>query len=94
MNPTAFSAPMMPESVWQRSHSLKQKPVSAASTTFVDDSLRGMGIAGEIGFRAVQQIQANGKQVTATCSMRRTGWKSKRKRQKCIRILKSRLFYS
>jgi len=33
VNPTAFSAPMMPESVWQRSHSLKQKPVSAASTT-------------------------------------------------------------
>ena len=36
--------------------------------TFVDDSLRGMGIAGELVSRAVQQIQANGKQVTATCS--------------------------
>ena len=35
---------------------------------FVDDSLRGMGIAGELVSRAVQQIQANGKQVTATCS--------------------------
>lgn len=36
--------------------------------TFVDDSMRGMGIAGELVSRAVQQIQANGKQVTATCS--------------------------
>ena len=60
---------MMPESVWQRSHSLKQKPVSVCiDHTFVDDSLRGMGIAGELVSRAVQQIQANGKQVTATCS--------------------------
>ena len=36
--------------------------------TFVDDSLRGMGIAGELVSRAVAQIRADGKQVTATCS--------------------------
>ena len=68
--------------------------------TFVDDSLRGMGIAGELVSRAVQQIQANGKQVTATCSYaahwRRTlaAGASKRGTPLCIRILKSRLFYS
>ena len=40
--------------------------------TFVDDSLRGMGIAGELVSRAVAQIRADGKQVP----MRHTGWKS------------------
>ena len=41
--------------------------------TFVDDSLRGQGIAGELVRRAVAQIRANGGQVQATCSYA-VGW--------------------
>lgn len=36
--------------------------------TFVDPSLAGQGIAGELVRRAVEQIQGNGGQVAATCS--------------------------
>ena len=58
--------------------------------TFVDDSLRGMGIAGELVSRA-------GKREASHCHVLLCGTlagKAKRKRQKCIRILKNRLFYS
>ena len=51
--------------------------------TFVDDSLRGMG--------------DSGKREASHCHVLLCGTlagKAKRKRQKCIRILKSRLFYS
>lgn len=36
--------------------------------TFVDDSLRGQGVAGKLVAAAVKQIKANGGQVAATCS--------------------------
>lgn len=36
--------------------------------TFVDDSLRGQGIAGQLVKMAVEQIQKFGGSVTATCS--------------------------
>ena len=36
--------------------------------TFVDDSLRGQGVAGELMRRAVALLTEQGKQVTATCS--------------------------
>lgn len=36
--------------------------------TFVDGSLRGMGIAGELVSHAVEQIKNNGGKVTASCS--------------------------
>lgn len=36
--------------------------------TFVDDSLRGQGIAGQLVQLAVQKIQEQGGKVTATCS--------------------------
>ena len=36
--------------------------------TFVDDSLRGQGVAGELVRRAVALLTEQGKQVTATCS--------------------------
>ena len=36
--------------------------------TFVDDSLRGQGIAGQLVKMAVEQIQKSGGKVIATCS--------------------------
>ncbi len=36
--------------------------------TFVDDALRGQGIAGQLVRLAVEQIQAKGGTVMATCS--------------------------
>lgn len=36
--------------------------------TFVDDSLRGQGVAGELVKLAVQKITEQGGRVTATCS--------------------------
>lgn len=36
--------------------------------TFVDDSLRGQGIAGQLVQLAVQKIQEQGGKVTVTCS--------------------------
>lgn len=36
--------------------------------TFVDDSLRGQGVAGQLVQMAVDIIKENGGQVTATCS--------------------------
>lgn len=36
--------------------------------TFVDDSLRGQGIAGQLVSRAVDEITKKGFSVTATCS--------------------------
>jgi len=36
--------------------------------TFVDGSLRGQGVAGQLVNLAVQQIRANGWEVKATCS--------------------------
>lgn len=36
--------------------------------TFVDDSLRGQGIAGKLVQAAVREIQNKGGKITATCS--------------------------
>lgn len=36
--------------------------------TFVDDALRGQGVAGQLVAAAVKQIKVNGGKVTATCS--------------------------
>ena len=36
--------------------------------TFVDESLRGQGIAGKLVHAAVDEIEKRGGQVTATCS--------------------------
>ncbi len=36
--------------------------------TFVDDSLRGQGVAGQLLSEAVKTIRAQGKKVKATCS--------------------------
>lgn len=36
--------------------------------TFVDDSLRGQGIAGELVERAVDEIRSKGGKITATCT--------------------------
>lgn len=36
--------------------------------TFVDDSLRGQGIAGTLVKMAVENIESQGKNVAATCS--------------------------
>ncbi|MCI6650748.1 MAG: N-acetyltransferase [Ruminococcus callidus] len=36
--------------------------------TFVDDSLRGQGVAGQLVQLAVRKIQEQGGKVTATCS--------------------------
>ena len=41
--------------------------------TFVDDSLRGQGIAGQLVKRAVDKINDDGGKVTATCSYAK-GW--------------------
>ena len=44
--------------------------------TFVDDSLRGQGIAGQLVQRAVEKIRAQKAEVTATCSYAK-GWLEK-----------------
>ena len=36
--------------------------------TYVDDRLRGQGIAGQLVRRAVEEIESRGGQITATCS--------------------------
>ena len=36
--------------------------------TYVDDRLRGQGIASELVRRAVEEIESRGGQITATCS--------------------------
>lgn len=36
--------------------------------TFVDDSLRGQGVAGELMERAAEQLQTQNKKVMLTCS--------------------------
>ncbi|MDD6573113.1 MAG: GNAT family N-acetyltransferase [Thermoflexaceae bacterium] len=41
--------------------------------TFVDDSLRGQGIAGQLVQRAVEKIRMENAEVTATCSYAK-GW--------------------
>lgn len=44
--------------------------------TFVDDSLRGQGVAAQLVRAAVDQIHAQGGSVTATCSYA-AGWLEK-----------------
>ncbi len=39
--------------------------------TFVDDSLRGQGVAGKLMTMAVEEIQSRNGKVTATCSYAR-----------------------
>ncbi len=41
--------------------------VSVINHTFVDDSLRGQGIAGELVKRAADKIIADGNKIMATC---------------------------
>ena len=45
-----------------------EKGVCCIDHTFVDDSLRGQGIAGKLVDMAVEQIKARGAKVTAVCS--------------------------
>ena len=47
------------------------KGVYCTNHTFVDDSLRGQGIASALVQAAVEQIHEMGGQVTATCSYAR-----------------------
>lgn len=42
--------------------------IAVIDHTFVDDSLRGQGIAGKLVQMAVDQISAEGNQIAATCS--------------------------
>ena len=42
--------------------------------TYVDDSLRGQGVAGELMTLAVAAIEGEGKMVTASCSYAVTWW--------------------
>ena len=42
--------------------------VATIDHTFVDSSLRGQGVAGELMRRAVEQIRKDGSAVAATCS--------------------------
>ncbi len=45
-----------------------QQGVCTINHTFVDDSLRGQGVAGKLVSAAVAHIEEQGKQVAATCS--------------------------
>lgn len=45
-----------------------QPGVFCINRTFVDDTLRGQGIAGQLVKLAVEEIQSKGGKVTATCS--------------------------
>ena len=42
--------------------------IAVIDHTFVDSSLRGRGVAGELMRRAVEQIQKDGHAIAATCS--------------------------
>lgn len=42
--------------------------VAEISRTFVDDSLRGQGVAGKLVRAAVDQIRADGQKAAASCS--------------------------
>lgn len=46
----------------------EREGVATIDHTFVDASLRGQGVAGELMRRAVEQIQSEGHQIAATCS--------------------------
>lgn len=46
----------------------KDGDVYCINHTYVDDSLRGQGIAGKLVEMAVRQIKSKGGKVTATCS--------------------------
>lgn len=50
--------------------------------TFVDDSLRGQGVAGELVKRAVEEIQNQDGKVTATCSYAQHWLEKHRKERK------------
>jgi Predicted acetyltransferase len=41
--------------------------VATVDHTFVDDSLRGQGVGGELVKAAAEQILASGKKIAATC---------------------------
>lgn len=45
-----------------------EKGVFTIDHTFVDDSLRGQGVAGQLVRLAVEKIKEQGGKVTATCS--------------------------
>lgn len=46
----------------------QEKDAYCINHIFVDDSLRGMGIAGVLVQKAVDEIKSRGTKVTATCS--------------------------
>ena len=46
----------------------REKGVYVINHTYVDDRLRGQGIASELVSRAVEEIESRGGHVTATCS--------------------------
>ncbi len=45
-----------------------ERGVYTIDHTFVDDSLRGQGVAGELVDRAVKEITSRGGKIKATCS--------------------------
>lgn len=55
-----------------------EKGVFCINHTFVDNSLRGQGVAGQLVKLAVEKIQEQGGKVTATCSYARH-WLEKNK---------------
>ena len=67
MSGSAFLPWMNRESWWQRSHSPFQR-VADIDHTFVDQSLRGQGVAGQLLDAAVRQIRMEGLRAKATCS--------------------------
>ena len=61
MSGSAFLPWMNRESWWQRSH-------SPFDHTFVEQSLRAQGVAGQLLDAAVRQIRMEGLRAKATCS--------------------------
>lgn len=53
-----------------------EEGVCTINHTFVDESLRGQGVASQLVAAAVEEIKAQGKKVAATCSYAQ-GWLEK-----------------
>ncbi len=47
---------------------IEENGVRNINHTFVDDSLRGQGVAGKLMEEAVNQIEKNGEKIVPTCS--------------------------
>lgn len=50
----------------------EQEGVAVIDHTFVDDSLRGQGVAGQLVRAAVEQIRSRGEKARPVCSYART----------------------